>query len=124
MLGNLVNSMDGSSIGAYYAKIFYLCLLALDLCSQHPASVENIDTIEKNVLRAMVILTMKLTETMFRPLFIKSIEWSSPDVEDSEYTTGKTINCVISSMDWSTNLLKAIGELTTYLSDRIFWSMM
>ncbi|XP_022872922.1 uncharacterized protein At3g06530 isoform X3 [Olea europaea var. sylvestris] len=96
MLGNLVNSMDRSSIGAYYTKIFDLCLLALDLRRQHPASIKNIIIVEKNVLSATVTLTMKLTETMFRPLFIKSIEWSSSDVEDSEYTPGQTINRIIS----------------------------
>ncbi|CAI9771819.1 unnamed protein product [Fraxinus pennsylvanica] len=96
MLGNLVNSMDRSSVGAYYMKIFDLCLLALDLRRQHPASIKNIIIVEKNVLSATVTLTMKLTETMFRPLFIKSIEWSSSDVEDSEYASGQTINRVIS----------------------------
>ncbi|KAL0341136.1 UNVERIFIED_CONTAM: hypothetical protein Sradi_4630400 [Sesamum radiatum] len=89
MLGNLVGSMDRSSIGVYHAKVFDLCLLALDLRHQNPDSVQNIDVVEQNVINAVVTLTMKLTETMFRPLFIKTIEWSGLNVEGDENTPVK-----------------------------------
>lgn len=82
MLENMIGRMDRSSIGGYHAKIFDLCLFALDLRRQHPASVQNIDDVEKNVYNAMVALTMKLTESMFKPLFIRSIDWAESDVED------------------------------------------
>lgn len=84
MLANLVSSMDRSSVSNYHAKVFDLCLLALDLRHQHPLSIESIDTVEKNVIKAMIVLTMKLTETMFKPLFIKSIEWAESNMEDSD----------------------------------------
>ncbi|ONI24972.1 hypothetical protein PRUPE_2G273000 [Prunus persica] len=82
MLENMIGRLDRSSIGGYHAKIFDLCLYALDLRRQHPASVQNIDDVEKNVYNAMVALTMKLTESMFKPLFIRSIDWAESDVED------------------------------------------
>ncbi|CAH9069155.1 unnamed protein product [Cuscuta epithymum] len=84
MLGGLVATMDKSTIGAYHAKIFDLCLQALDLRRLRLESVKNIDLVEKNVINAMVGLSMKLTEKMFRPLFIKSVEWSDSNVEDNE----------------------------------------
>lgn len=90
MLGNLVGSMDRSSIGVYHAKVFDLCLLALDLRHQNPASVQNINIVEQNVITAVVTLTMKLTETMFRPLFIRTIEWSGINLEGDESTSGKS----------------------------------
>lgn len=87
MLGNLVGSMDRSSVGAYHAKVFDICLLALDLRHQNPASVQNINVVEKSVINAIVTLTMKLTETMFRPLFVKTIEWSGLNVEGDGNST-------------------------------------
>lgn len=90
MLGNLVGSMDRSSIGVYHAKVFDLCLLALDMRHQNPASVKNINIVEQNVITAVVTLTMKLTETMFRPLFIRTIEWSGLNLEGDESTSGKS----------------------------------
>ncbi|KAL0382271.1 UNVERIFIED_CONTAM: hypothetical protein Scaly_0514400 [Sesamum calycinum] len=55
----------------------------------NPDSVQNIDVVEQNVINAVVTLTMKLTETMFRPLFIKTIEWSGLNVEGDENTPVK-----------------------------------
>ncbi|KAF4372054.1 hypothetical protein F8388_000270 [Cannabis sativa] len=82
MLANLIGSMDRPSVGGYHAKIFDLCLLALDLRRQRPASLQDIDSVEKSVTNTIISLTMKLTETMFKPLFIRSIEWAESDVED------------------------------------------
>ncbi|XP_075484364.1 uncharacterized protein At3g06530 isoform X1 [Primulina tabacum] len=96
MLGNLVNSMNKSSIGAYHAKIFDLCLLALDLRRQSPASIIEIDVVEQNAINAVVALTMKLTETMFRPLFIRTVEWSGSNMVDSENVQERTTSRAVS----------------------------
>ncbi|KAI3471008.1 hypothetical protein Pfo_027671 [Paulownia fortunei] len=96
ILGNLVGSMDRSSIGVYHAKVFDLCLLALDLRHQNPASIQNVNVVEQKVINAVVTLTMKLTETMFRPLFIKTIEWSGLNVEGDENAPGKADSRAIS----------------------------
>lgn len=89
MLVTMVGTMDRSSIAAFHGKVFDLCLLALDLRRQSPASVQNIDVVEKGVINSMITLTMKLTESMFKPLFIKSIEWAESD-EDGNASLGST----------------------------------
>lgn len=96
MLGNLVSSMDKSSIGAYHAKVFDLCLLALDLRRQSPATIIEIGAVEQNAINAVVALTMKLTETMFRPLFIKTVEWSGSNMVDSENVQERTMSRAVS----------------------------
>lgn len=95
MLANLIGTMDRSSLGANHVKIYDLCLVALDLRCQKPVSIRNVNVVEKNVINAMIILTLKLTETMFKPLFIRSIEWSESNVEESE-RTGLNIDRAIS----------------------------
>ena len=89
MLANLIGIVDRPSVGAYHAKIFDLCLLALDLRRQQPVSVQNIDVVEECVVATVIALTMKLTETMFKPLFIRSIEWAESETEDGEHA-GRT----------------------------------
>lgn len=84
MLANLVGMIDRSSVSGYHAKIFDTCLSALDLRRQHPVSVRSIELVEKEVINTMVCLTMKLTETMFKPLFIRSIEWAESNIEEGE----------------------------------------
>lgn len=83
MLANIIGIMDRSSVGSYHAKIFEQCLLGLDLRRQQPVSVKNVDVVEQSVINATIVLTMKLTETMFKPLFIRSLEWAESDVDVS-----------------------------------------
>ncbi|KAJ7949476.1 U3 small nucleolar RNA-associated protein [Quillaja saponaria] len=83
MLVVLVGTLDRSSITGYHRKIFDLCLLALDLRHQHPVSVQNVNLIEKGVINALISLSMKLTESMFRPLFIRSIEWAESEMAET-----------------------------------------
>ncbi|KAJ6347184.1 hypothetical protein OIU76_003808 [Salix suchowensis] len=92
MLGSLVGTMDRSSVGGYNEAIFDLCLRALDLRRQHPVSIQNIDLVEKSIINAMIALTMKLTETMFKPLFIRSIEWAESYVEENDNVIDRAIS--------------------------------
>ncbi|XP_021285623.1 uncharacterized protein At3g06530 isoform X2 [Herrania umbratica] len=96
MLANLVSKMDRASVSGYYGKIFDQCMLALDLRRQHPVSVQTVDVVEKSVINALVSLTMKLTENMFKPLFAKSIEWAEAEVEDVAGSGSPNIDRAIS----------------------------
>jgi U3 small nucleolar RNA-associated protein 10 len=106
MLANVVGSMDRSSVYGYHTNIFDLCLRALDLRFQHPVSVQNIDVVEESVISAMIALTMKLTETMFKPLFIRSIEWADSDLEESGSTKSSNIDRAISFYSLVNKLLE------------------
>jgi len=86
MLAIFIGTMDRSSIVAFHEKIFDFCLVALDLRRQRCLSVQNIDLVEKSVMNVMLALTLKLTESMFKPLFIKSIEWVGSAVDDTAST--------------------------------------
>ncbi|GAU49365.1 hypothetical protein TSUD_252390 [Trifolium subterraneum] len=83
MLATFIGIMDRTSIVAFHGKIFDFCLVALDLRRQSPLSVQNVDLAEKGVLNAMLALTLKLTESMFKPLFVKSIEWAESVVDET-----------------------------------------
>lgn len=104
MLSKMVIAMDRSSITAYHIRIFDLCLSALDLRRQQPTSVKNVDAIEESVINALVSLTMKLTETMFRPLFIRAIEWAESHADDTKPKGSSTIPRNISFYSWVNKL--------------------
>ncbi|KAJ0970648.1 hypothetical protein J5N97_018607 [Dioscorea zingiberensis] len=96
MLANMISSMDRSSIASYHAKVFEQCILALDLRHQLPESIKDVNMVEENVIHAIVTLTMKLTETMFRPLFFRSLEWADSQLEGSELRKIRSIDRSIS----------------------------
>ncbi|OVA04123.1 BP28 [Macleaya cordata] len=96
MLANLIGTMDRSSIGSYHVKIFEQCLLALDIRRESPVSVKKVDVVEESVIDAMIVLSMKLTETMFKPLFIRSLEWAESEFQGSGSTESRNLDRIIS----------------------------
>ncbi|KAL0799472.1 hypothetical protein Bca101_054647 [Brassica carinata] len=96
MLENLVAKMDRASVVCNHAKIFDQCLVALDIRRQNPATIQNVDDAEKSVINATVTLTKKLTESEFKPLFIRSIEWAESDIVDESGNENKSVDRSIS----------------------------
>lgn len=96
MLGSIIVSMDRPSVAGYHAKVYDLCLSALDIRRQHPVSIENMGVAESSVINAMILLTMKLTETMFKPLFIRTVEWVESEVDGTGSERNKNTDRAIS----------------------------
>ncbi|KAI3994953.1 hypothetical protein MKX01_038236 [Papaver californicum] len=96
MLSNLIGTMDRSAIGMYHARIFELCLLALDLRRESPVSVKRVDIVEESVIDSMIVLSLKLTENMFKPLFLRSLEWAESEVEGTGSTESRKFDRTIS----------------------------
>ncbi|XP_026432640.1 uncharacterized protein At3g06530-like isoform X2 [Papaver somniferum] len=96
MLSNLIGTMDKSAIGMYHVRIFELCLLALDLRRESPVSVKKVDIVEESVIDSMIVLSLKLTENMFKPLFLRSLEWAESEVEGPGSTESRKLDRTIS----------------------------
>ncbi|CAN6981738.1 unnamed protein product [Brassica oleracea var. botrytis] len=96
MLENLVAKMDRASIVCNHAKIFDQCLVALDIRRQSPATIQNVDDAERSVINATVTLTKKLTESEFKPLSIRSIDWAESDIVDGSGNENKSVDRSIS----------------------------
>ncbi|CAN7010076.1 unnamed protein product [Brassica rapa subsp. trilocularis] len=96
MLENLVAKMDRASVVCNHAKIFDQCLVALDIRRQNPATIQNVDDAERSVISATVTLTKKLTESEFKPLFIRSIDWAESDIVDGSGNENKSVDRSIS----------------------------
>ncbi|KAH9622396.1 hypothetical protein KSS87_007579 [Heliosperma pusillum] len=92
LLKNFVSNMDKSSVSGYHTNIFDFCMLALDLRSQHLASLENINDVENYVINAMISLSMKMTESMFKPLFIRSIEWVESKMGEDDRSISRAVS--------------------------------
>lgn len=104
MLACMVSAMDRASIGSYHVKIYQQCLVALDIRRQTPNSVKDINMVEQSVICAIISLTMKLTETMFRPLFVLTLEWSETKFEEIESSKSR-------SLDRSISFYKLVNKL-------------
>ncbi len=80
MLRLAIESMDSESIGTYHETVFLQLLRALDLRrleATGPVVSPAADAVEAAALGALVELTMKLSETRFKPLFFRLVEWAT-----------------------------------------------
>ncbi|XP_047070750.1 uncharacterized protein At3g06530-like [Lolium rigidum] len=83
MIGSLVSTMDRLAVGTYHTKIYEHCLVALDLRRQQLDSLKNVNLVEESIIQTIIALTMKLTESTFRPLFLRSLEWAESEIDKS-----------------------------------------
>uniref|UniRef100_A0ACD5UCQ6 Uncharacterized protein n=1 Tax=Avena sativa TaxID=4498 RepID=A0ACD5UCQ6_AVESA len=83
MIESLVSTMDRLAVGTYHTKIYEHCLAALDLRRQQLDSLKNINLVEESIIHTIIALTMKLTESTFRPLFLRSLEWAESEIDQS-----------------------------------------
>lgn len=83
MIESLVSTMDRLAVGTYHTKIYEHCLVALDLRRQQLDSLKNINLVEESIIHTIITLTMKLTESTFRPLFLSSLEWAESEIDQS-----------------------------------------
>ncbi|CAM8996672.1 unnamed protein product [Rhodiola kirilowii] len=110
MLTSLICIADRTSISAQHVKVFDICLLGLDLRRQHPVSIRNVSDVEPVVIDTLVSLTKKLTETMFKPLFFRSIEWAQLDVGQSATSESDNNERAISFFALVSRLSKDLGS--------------
>lgn len=96
MIAHLASSLDRSAVTTYHGKIFNICLLALDLRRKVPPSFSSVSKVEAEVVGALVALVMKLGESVFRPLFIKALEWAQSTSIDGTDVTGFDVHRSIS----------------------------
>ncbi|XP_020693820.1 uncharacterized protein At3g06530 isoform X3 [Dendrobium catenatum] len=129
MLANIIGGMDRPSISYYHVRIYEQCLASLNIRHQVPESVKDINVVEQSVIHAMVVLTMKLTETMFKPLFLHSLEWAESELEENQSTKSTSLDRSISFYSLVNKLIQQhrslfvpyfkylLGSSTRYLTE-------
>ncbi|KAL3702523.1 hypothetical protein R1sor_020545 [Riccia sorocarpa] len=90
MLGAMTSKLDRPAVAAYHVKIFDFCLAAFDL--RRKSLLPNVSRVESSVVSAIVSLVMKLSETSFKPLFVKVLEWAESEEPTEERVAGKSVD--------------------------------
>lgn len=82
MVGAAAAAMEAKVAAQYADALFNFLLRALDVRQRRPAALvahsdAAIDAVEAAATRALVALTMKLSEARFKPMFLRLLEWAS-----------------------------------------------
>ncbi|KAG2433890.1 hypothetical protein HXX76_008243 [Chlamydomonas incerta] len=82
MVGAAAAAMEAKVAAQYADALFNFLLRALDVRQRRPAALvahgdAAVDAVEAAATRALVALTMKLSEARFKPMFLRLLEWAS-----------------------------------------------
>jgi len=87
MVSATASRLDTKEAATYSEQIFRFLLRVLDVRALSPPSLAGCEAdVEASATSALVALTMKLTESRFKPMFLRLLEWaaaatSAQDVE-------------------------------------------
>ncbi len=90
MLSTAVAAMDAAATAAHHEAAFAFLLRALDLRRRRPATLAPagqldtaLDKVEGATVATFVALTLKLSESQFKPLFLRLLDWAANAPEDA-----------------------------------------
>ncbi|KAF9581367.1 HEAT repeat-containing protein 1, partial [Lunasporangiospora selenospora] len=83
LVGQVIQAIPRDTIAVHYKQIFKFFLGAFDFrrLQRNTQSVANIAAVEDAVINAFMQLVMKLNETLFKPLFLKSLDWAVTELQ-------------------------------------------
>ncbi|XP_052893441.1 HEAT repeat-containing protein 1 homolog [Anopheles moucheti] len=88
LLSTMFTSMKSSNFAAIRTEVTDLLLTALQFrcynSSKNTFALTAIDAAEAHVIKAFVVLILKLSESTFRPLFYKVFEWSIRETSSND----------------------------------------
>ncbi|KAI9591544.1 hypothetical protein BDF19DRAFT_454726 [Syncephalis fuscata] len=75
-LGKVIEVMDRNTLQQHYKPIFKFFLQLFDIRRVNSFDSKTCDQLETSVINAFLQMVMKLNETMFKPIFLKAVEWA------------------------------------------------
>ncbi|XP_046399312.1 HEAT repeat-containing protein 1 [Ischnura elegans] len=81
LFSHSLSKMTRADVNSHLVELEHFFLRALDFRAKnrHEESGEMVENVEASVISALVVLVMKLSETLFRSLYYRLFEWTSGD---------------------------------------------
>ncbi|KAI9255682.1 hypothetical protein BDA99DRAFT_562196 [Phascolomyces articulosus] len=88
MISDTIHTMSNDVMVSHYKQIFKFFLLGFDIRRQYGDKFNEleIDELERAMINVFLNLVMKLNETLFKPLYLKVVDWATVELanEDEE----------------------------------------
>ncbi|WFD29976.1 snoRNA-binding rRNA-processing protein utp10 [Malassezia sp. CBS 17886] len=113
VLQQTVREMDRASVAAQYKPVFRFLLRTMDL---QRGGDEPLSSVVERSIHAFVALALRLSESQFRPLFLRMYDWAAVDLleggaDDADRIAARTL--VLYSL-MNTLLAQLHGMVTSY----------
>ncbi|KAA8900329.1 armadillo-type protein [Sphaerosporella brunnea] len=89
MVQKSINLAPKSTVQKSHQQLLHFFTLALDL--RREPEVEDVDSLEDSVLKVCLDMVYKLNDSIFKPMFLRFIEWGTEDLRSGDDEEGKSI---------------------------------
>ncbi|KAG1143849.1 hypothetical protein G6F37_000325 [Rhizopus arrhizus] len=80
IVSQTIRTMTRDVMTSHYKQLFKFFLIAFDIRRTGGFSDEDVEEVEGSVITAFLDLVMKLNETLFKPLFLKVVDWATNEL--------------------------------------------
>ncbi|KAJ3173673.1 HEAT repeat-containing protein 1 [Geranomyces variabilis] len=82
LVGQAINHMPRTELTQYRTDLFRFFLVSFDYRRNYASTVgeADIEAVENGIISAFLQLVMKLNETLFKPLFLKMVDWATSEL--------------------------------------------
>ncbi|CEP08664.1 hypothetical protein [Parasitella parasitica] len=128
VVSQAVRNMTRETMTMQYKQLFKFFLIAFDVRRSHNSERFNeaqVNEIEGAIISAFLDLVMKLNETLFKPLFLKVVDWATVELatDDGAVVSGDGLKRVLFCYKLSDALLDKLKSIFTpyfgYLIDDV-----
>ncbi|TPX64024.1 hypothetical protein SpCBS45565_g06206 [Spizellomyces sp. 'palustris'] len=82
LVGNTIAHMARTDLTQYRTELFRFFLVSFDYRRTYASKVseEDVEAVENSIISSFLQLVMKLNETLFRPMFLKLVDWATSEL--------------------------------------------
>ncbi|KAI8390372.1 hypothetical protein BD560DRAFT_362243 [Blakeslea trispora] len=110
IISQAIRNMSRDVMTSHYKQLFKFFLTAFDIRRLHDNQLEDEDLteIEGSIITAFLDLVMKLNETLFKPLFLKVVDWATIELTAASEDSSKRVLFFYKLVDALLEKLKSI----------------
>ncbi|KAJ3046926.1 HEAT repeat-containing protein 1, partial [Rhizophlyctis rosea] len=82
LVGNVITHMPKPDLVQHHKELFRFFLVSFDYRRTYGSQTtpEDLILVENSIISSFLSLVMKLNETLFKPLFLKTVDWATSDL--------------------------------------------
>ncbi|KAJ3017747.1 HEAT repeat-containing protein 1 [Thoreauomyces humboldtii] len=94
LVGKAISHMSRNDLAQFRTELFRFFLVSFDYRRSYAGKVADtdIEIIENSIISAFLQLVMKLNETLFKPLFLKMVDWATSELLIKHGLTEEDVN--------------------------------
>ncbi|TPX61884.1 hypothetical protein PhCBS80983_g00809 [Powellomyces hirtus] len=94
LVGKAIAHMPRTELTQYRTELFRFFLVSFDYRRTYASKVSNedVEAVENSIISAFLQLVMKLNETLFKPLFLKMVDWATSELLLKHGLTQEDVN--------------------------------